>query len=107
MEGKCNFFVVKIGKPFAKLKRIWYPNTLRVPTPVRSDLSIPLSKICLTNFRYCSISNDLKSYLLQRYEFKRISKVCFIPFLTHSFFFPIKSLCALFSIQHNEISGVN
>ena len=41
MDFKCTFFVVTSGKPWRKSKRIWWPNTLRVPVPVRSDFSTP------------------------------------------------------------------
>ena len=38
---KCTFFVVTSGKPSARSKRIWYPNVLTVPVPVRSLLGAP------------------------------------------------------------------
>ena len=39
------FFVVTSGKPSARSKRIWWPNTQRVPVPVRSPFSAPSSRI--------------------------------------------------------------
>jgi hypothetical protein len=38
------FFVVTSGKPSARLNRIWWPKTLSVPVPVRSDFSAPSSR---------------------------------------------------------------
>src|SRR5690606_25660473 len=55
IERRCSFFVVTNGKPSFKLKRIWYPNTLRVPVPVRSVLSTPFSYTCLSKSSYCLI----------------------------------------------------
>ena len=48
-------FVVKSGNPFCKSKRIWYPNTLFVPVPVRSVLIVPSSKIFLSKSLYCFV----------------------------------------------------
>ena len=36
-----SFLVVSIGKPAARSKRIWWPNTDSVPVPVRSCFSAP------------------------------------------------------------------
>ena len=44
---KCTFFVVTSGKPSFRSKRIWWPNTLRVPVPVRSALATP----CVNTWR--------------------------------------------------------
>ena len=40
-DGKCTFFVVTSGKPSPRSKRIWYPNVLTVPVPVRSAFGTP------------------------------------------------------------------
>ena len=42
IERVCTFLVVTSGKPSVRSKRIWWPNTLRVPVPVRSDFSTPV-----------------------------------------------------------------
>jgi hypothetical protein len=42
MERRCTFLVVTRGKPSFRSKRIWWPNTLRVPVPVRSVLATPV-----------------------------------------------------------------
>ncbi len=39
----CSFLVVTSGNPSLKSKRIWWPNTDRVPVPVRSVFSTPCS----------------------------------------------------------------
>ena len=41
IDFRCTFLVVTSGKPSARSKRIWWPNTLRVPVPVRSALAVP------------------------------------------------------------------
>ena len=38
IERRCSFLVVTSGKPAERSKRIWCPNTLSVPVPVRSSL---------------------------------------------------------------------
>src|SRR5699024_3630074 len=42
-ERKWTRLVVIRGKPCARSKRIWRPNRLRVPVPVRSPLGLPPS----------------------------------------------------------------
>ena len=42
IDLRCTFLVVTSGKPSARSKRIWWPNTLRVPVPVRSLLATPV-----------------------------------------------------------------
>ena len=44
IERRCTFFVVTSGKPSLRSKRIWWPNTLFVPVPVRSPLVTPWSR---------------------------------------------------------------
>ena len=41
IDLRCSFLVVTSGKPSARSKRIWWPNTLSVPVPVRSVLRTP------------------------------------------------------------------
>src|SRR5688572_23183623 len=41
IDFKCTFLVVTSGKPSLRSKRIWWPNTLLVPVPVRSALNTP------------------------------------------------------------------
>ena len=41
MDFRCTFLVVTSGKPSFRLILIWWPNTLRVPVPVRSVLGVP------------------------------------------------------------------
>src|SRR5688572_3708801 len=41
MDFRCTFLVVTSGKPSARSKRIWWPNTLLVPVPVWSALATP------------------------------------------------------------------
>jgi squalene cyclase len=43
IERRCSFLVVTSGKPALRSKRIWWPNTERVPVPVRSVFSTPCS----------------------------------------------------------------
>ena len=42
IERRCSFLVVSSGNPSARSNRIWWPNTLSVPVPVRSDFSTPV-----------------------------------------------------------------
>ena len=42
IDFRCSFLVVTRGKPAPRSKRIWWPNTLSVPVPVRSVLRDPL-----------------------------------------------------------------
>ena len=42
-ERRCSRLVVSAGKPSARSNRIWWPNTLSVPVPVRSLLVAPSS----------------------------------------------------------------
>ena len=44
IERRCTFLVVTSGKPSRRSKRIWWPNTLFVPVPVRSALVTPWSR---------------------------------------------------------------
>jgi hypothetical protein len=44
MDLKCTRLVVISGKPAARSKRIWYPNTDNVPVPVRSGFAAPLRR---------------------------------------------------------------
>jgi hypothetical protein len=44
IERRCSFLVVRTGKPSARSKRIWWPKTLIVPVPVRSDLVDPVGQ---------------------------------------------------------------
>src|SRR5262249_30511186 len=48
----CSFLVVTRGKPSARSKRIWWPNTDSVPVPVRSRFSTPLARIRSISSRY-------------------------------------------------------
>src|SRR3569832_2507183 len=41
IDLRCAFSVVTRGKPSFRSKRICWPNTLRVPVPVRSVLGVP------------------------------------------------------------------
>ena len=41
IDLRCSFLVVTSGKPSSRSKRIWWPNTERVPVPVRSIVSAP------------------------------------------------------------------
>ena len=62
---RWTFLVVTRGKPSSRLKRIWCPKMLRVPVPVRSDLSVPLSRIFCNRSKYCFI---LLGYNLRMYR---------------------------------------
>src|SRR5271163_1564861 len=42
-DFRCTFLVVISGKPADRSYRIWWPNRLRVPVPVRSALGVPRS----------------------------------------------------------------
>ncbi len=53
IDLKCTFLVVISGKPSLIEKRIWWPNTLRVPVPVRSDLATPFAITCFRRSSYC------------------------------------------------------
>ncbi len=53
----CTFLVVTSGNPAARSKRIWWPNTERVPVPVRSALRWPWSRTCRMKSRYWRIGN--------------------------------------------------
>ncbi|MCY1377221.1 hypothetical protein D9M69_647790 [compost metagenome] len=53
IDRVCSFFVVSSGKPLDKSKRIWRPNTPRVPVPVRSSRRTPFSRMSRSRFRYC------------------------------------------------------
>ena len=44
------------GKPSARSKRIWYPNVLTVPTPVRSDFGTPFAKTWRTKSSYWAMA---------------------------------------------------
>lgn len=55
MDFRWIFFVVRSGNPSARSNRIWYPNTDRVPVPVRSPRSMPLRIIWSSRSRYCFI----------------------------------------------------
>src|ERR1051326_6528661 len=48
----CSFLVVTSGKPWARSKRIWWPNTDSVPVRVRSRFSTPLARIRSIRSRY-------------------------------------------------------
>ena len=52
IDGRCTFFVVSSGNPSARSNRIWWPNTLSVPVPVRSSLRTPVSRIRRTRSWY-------------------------------------------------------
>jgi hypothetical protein len=52
MDLRCTFLVVTSGKPACKSKRIWWPNTERVPVPVRSVLTAPWSITWRIRSRY-------------------------------------------------------
>ena len=41
IDLRWTFLVVSSGNPSARLNRIWYPNTLVVPVPVRSPFTVP------------------------------------------------------------------
>src|SRR5687767_1632362 len=62
------FFVVTNGKPSASENRIWWPNTLRVPVPVRSPFSTPSSRIRCIRSRYSRMSAE--------YQRKTARSVC-------------------------------
>src|SRR6478736_4973607 len=59
IERRCSFFVVMAGKPSARSKRIWWPNTLSVPVPVRSDFSWPWVRTWSRRSRYCRTLRSL------------------------------------------------
>ena len=44
IDFRCTFLVVTSGKPSLRSKRIWWPNTLFVPVPVRSAFVTPWSR---------------------------------------------------------------
>ena len=52
-ERMCSRLVVTAGKPSARSNRIWWPNTLSVPVPVRSLLVVPSSRTRVRRSRYC------------------------------------------------------
>ncbi|AXU41121.1 hypothetical protein BC01_024 [Bacillus phage BC01] len=47
-----SFFVVNIGNPLDKSKRICAPNSERVPVPVRSPLRLPSFRTFAANSKY-------------------------------------------------------
>ena len=47
IDFRCTFLVVTSGKPSARSKRIWWPKIERVPVPVRSVFSTPVSRTSL------------------------------------------------------------
>ena len=51
-----SFFVVSNGNPSAMSNRIWLPNTLMVPVPVRSVLVAPSVRMRSRSFKYCCIA---------------------------------------------------
>ena len=53
IERRCTFLVVTSGKPSRRSKRIWWPNTLFVPVPVRSALATPWSRTWRRKSSYC------------------------------------------------------
>src|ERR1700729_2480330 len=55
MDFRCTFLVVTSGKPSARSKRIWWPKIDRVPVPVRSRFSTPVSRTSSSRSRYCFI----------------------------------------------------
>src|SRR6202171_2636673 len=57
MDLTCSFLVVTSGKPAARSKRIWWPNTERVPTPVRSRFSTPSASTRSMRSRYWRIGD--------------------------------------------------
>ena len=50
--------VVSKGNPALKSKRIWWPNTLWVPVPVRSPRTTPVSRIRVNRSRYCRMQES-------------------------------------------------
>src|SRR5262244_1776603 len=52
IDLRWSFLVVTSGKPSARSKRIWWPNTDSVPVPVRSRFSTPLVRIRSIRSRY-------------------------------------------------------
>ena len=52
IDFRCSFLVVTSGKPPARSKRIWWPNTDSVPVPVRSLLRTPWSSTWRIRSRY-------------------------------------------------------
>src|SRR5262249_22998842 len=56
-------FVVSIGKPAARLKRIWCPKIDKVPVPVRSCLSAPSARIRSSRSWYWSMASRPKHCL--------------------------------------------
>jgi hypothetical protein len=59
IERRCSFFVVRTGKPSARSNRIWWPKTLSVPVPVRSDFSTPVVSTRSRRSRYCCTGRTL------------------------------------------------
>ena len=53
IERKWTFFVVTSGKPSLRSKRIWQPNTLLVPVPVRSAFATPCVATWRMKSSYC------------------------------------------------------
>lgn len=66
IDFRWSFFVVSSGKPSARLKRIWYPNTLFVPVPVRSPFIVPCSFTWRSRSRYCFIVSFVFIFLLHK-----------------------------------------
>ena len=59
IDRVCTFLVVTSGNPSARSKRIWWPKTLRVPVPVRSDFSTPSSRIRRRRSRYACMGTNV------------------------------------------------
>src|SRR2546425_600623 len=53
IDFRCSFLVVSSGKLSSSEKRIWRPNTERVPVPVRSVFCAPRSSTSARRSRYC------------------------------------------------------
>src|SRR5699024_12272212 len=52
IERVCSRLVVISGKPWDRSERIWRPNRLRVPVPVRSPLALPVSSTSRSRSSY-------------------------------------------------------
>ena len=53
---QVQLLVVTRGKPSARSNRIWWPNTLKVPVPVRSVFMAPVSRTRRMRSRYCCMA---------------------------------------------------
>ena len=78
MDLRCTFLVVTSGKPSLRSKRIWWPNTLRVPVPVRSVLATPVLYTWRMKSSYWVRTGRWTAGELMALDYPRITRFGFI-----------------------------